>query len=248
MGSRTIAGAFVAYWRRCDARGRKPDWIAVAIFFVVACAWSFFAARWGELRLITSLPMIDAHVLVGFGPMLGALVAGGLRGDRGNWPIGFRGLAPNWSMLALVVPIVAMAIVGVKRFHVEPHLDGAVIATTLMLAAIGGEIGWREWLHNMLAGFPLWIVALICWALWLVWAFSIAGWPVEGIDPLMPVLLLVASFALAAIARETHSSAFAAAWHGTFLVAIPAGLLVVVLLVLAALTWKAAIIVRRLTL
>jgi len=242
---------FAAYWRRADAPGRKPDWIAVAIFFVIACAWSYFAARWGEIRLVGSLPRINGILLIGFGPVLGALAAGALRRDRGNWPAGFRGLDKRWSLIALLIPILVTGALGVKRFHVDPHLDAAIITATVVLACIGEEIGWREYLYNMFAGLPLWASALITWVLWLLWHMTfvlVVGDQLgQTYDLIYTLGLFVASFALAALVRTTRSSAIAAAWRTVAALPVPLWLAGVIAVLLAVATWKAAATVRRVT-
>lgn len=248
---RTALAAGIGYWRRPERPGRAPpDWIAVAVFFVVACAWSHLAARWGEVRLPGGVdaPRIDGTLLVSFGPVLGALVAGLVRPER-EGPARFFGRDRLWASLGLGAPILLLALVGARRFHLDPHLDAAAMMASLVLGCIGEELGWREWLFNALAGLPLWGSALVTWALWLLWHLSFLRVAEERLGAPynlgFTLALLAMSFALAALMRHTGSSALAAAWHSAARAGGPIAQTGALVLLLGIATWRVATRGRR---
>jgi hypothetical protein len=246
MGIAHALKGFAAYWHRADVPGRRIDWPGILIFFAVACLWSHFAAGWGVFALPGGgeAPRIDGMLLIAFGPVLGALVAGSIRRGEDHWPVGFRGIDKRGSMAALATPVVLIGLFGVRRFHVEPHVDAAVLAASLLVACAAQEIGWREWLYKALAGLPLWASALATWMLWLLWHIGFVA--VVGdefgqtYDLAYTLGLLVASFVLAAIVRHTRSSGIAAAWRVAALADLVWWQTVVVAFALAAVTWQAA--------
>ncbi|NIJ08378.1 hypothetical protein FHS31_001995 [Sphingomonas vulcanisoli] len=232
-----------AYWRRAeDPQAGGPDWLAIAIFFVIACAWSWAAARWGAVRLPggKAAPIIDGTVLIGFGPVMGALIADVLRPMQRAGRAGFLGKSRLWALVALAAPPACLAATGIGVFHVNPHLDAFTIGLSMIVYCIGEELGWREWLYNALGGIALWRGALVTWLLCFAWHWTFL-WPsliVPSAAAIFAGVLLVGSFALAAATRRTRSSAIAAGWHtAAKALGSPAQIPMIILLLLA--TWLA---------
>lgn len=229
-----------------DVAGRRPDPVAIALFYAVAFGWSWFASRWTIPHLPggVNAPRLHPMLLIGVGPLLGAVVAGSVRGGLPIGPVSFLGHDRRWSWAALAVPVLIGAVIGMERFRLEPHVDAALWMGSFLIACIASEVGWREWLYNGLAGWPLWAVALVTWPLWLLWYLAFV--PVVGdamgggYDIWFTLGLLVASVALAAVVRWTRSSAIAAGWHAAIGTDMGLWETAVMLVLLAALTWKAA--------
>ncbi|TRW17799.1 CPBP family glutamic-type intramembrane protease [Glacieibacterium frigidum] len=195
---------------------RRPNWGAVALFFVVACLWSWAAARWGALHFPvgdTTL-RIDDSILVGFGPAAGAMAALLVTRRRPDI-VTFLGQSPRTALLALLAPIILVAAFGLAKPHLGPHVDGFTFALTVVIYCIGEELGWRGWLHDELASLKTWQVAVITAPLWYAWHWTFLA---DLYDSLQfaagfAALVAVASFGLAQAVRRTRSVAVAVAWH-----------------------------------
>ncbi len=231
------------YWNRADdPEAGRPDWIAVAIFFVIACGWSWGANRWGAVRLPggEDAPIIDSSVLIGFGPVMGALIADLIRPAKRAGHAAFIGRSWLWALVALIATPLCLGIQGIQPFHVDPHVDGAAFGLSMIIYGVGEELGWREWLYNALGGIALWRGALITWVLWFAWHWSFL-WPslmAPRAALIFGAVLLVGSFGLAAVARRTKSSAIAAGWH-TAAKALGSPAQLGMILMLAVATWAA---------
>ena len=235
----------LAYWNRAeDPEAGRPDWAAVAIFFVIACVWSWAAGRWGGVRLPggNKAPVIDATILVGFGPVMGALIADLIRPARRVGRVGFVGRSWLWAIVALAATPLCLGIGGLPIFHVNAHVDGVAFGISMIVYCIGEELGWREWLQNALGGIALWRVAIITWVLWFAWHWTFL-WPsliVSSAALFFGGVLLIGSFGLAVVARRTRSSAITAGWH-TAAKALGSPAQIGMILMLALATWLAGV-------
>lgn len=223
------------------AADRPPDWTAVAVFFAVACLWSWAAARWGVLSVPWSgtTLRIDDSILVGWGPAAGAFAAAAFRRRRFA-PIAFFGANRPLAWAALLAPVVTVTVAGVARPQLGAHLDGFTLALTVLIYCIGEELGWRGWLQHELAALPRWTGAVITAVLWYAWHWAFLD--ELRADPkfaaIFALMILAASFGLAAAVRSTGGVAIAAAWHAASKLLFQPPQIIVMLAVIALATWR----------
>lgn len=231
----------MAKWRQpARAEARPVDWVAVALFWGVACGWSWLAAHWTPLALPATAQgyKVDNSILVGFGPALGALVAGWLRPNAAApRTTSLLGHVPWAGLLALLAPIAAVALVGLPR-AAAPHAAGAIFAWTVVIYCIGEELGWRGWLFDSLGGLPLWQSAAVTALLWFVWHFTFLPDLRQPIVALQFALgILIGSIGLAQATARGRSVGVAAGWHAAVKLLITPPQIGLMLALVAAATW-----------
>lgn len=156
---------------------RRVDWTAVAVFFVLACAWSWplFWLRdmvpggWDALPLPPPLRM----TLLMWGPGLAALVCWRLFRGRVPRSVSLGGGRP-WRALAFYgAPLLALALLGVAPPGAPPearlHALLLAIGVVGFLNVLGEELGWRGFLQQALQplGAPARYATIgVLWAGW----------------------------------------------------------------------------------
>jgi uncharacterized protein len=165
-------------WAVTSESRPSPDWRAVAVFLVLACAWSW-PLFWLRDMLPDSyralpLPYPLKTALLMWGPGIAALICLRLFGSRHRRTITVGGNAPWHAVLFYVVPMLALAVVGIE----SAEFGGAAHAMVLVLAVIGfvnvlgEELGWRGFLQDALR--PLGRVQryLLIGLMWAAWHFT----------------------------------------------------------------------------
>jgi membrane protease YdiL (CAAX protease family) len=156
----------------------RTDWGAVAVFLLIACAWSW-PLFW--LRDMTdvgfaALPMPHPlkTMLLMWGPGIAALVC--FRLFRGRHPrtVTVTGGRP-WRALAFYfVPMLGLAFVGVHLPEMggRVHAFVAVLGVVGLLNTLGEELGWRGFLQDALRALPRPGRYVLIGLLWAGWHFT----------------------------------------------------------------------------
>jgi hypothetical protein len=164
----------------------KPNWKSVAVFYVLACAfsWPFYWWRdvhgdswqaWSILSLPPSHPLvfIVKNAVVMWGPGIAAIVALVLFCRTHRRTITFSGTSWTRSLLFYWVPIGIAAAVGL------PLPDGSVnrlaifgLGLATMLTVMGEELGWRGFLQDSLRPLDQWKRYVLIGAMWEFWHFT----------------------------------------------------------------------------
>ena len=195
-------------WKEvADQSAPPPDWLAVGVFWTLAFAWSFAAARLSTVDEVAGLP-IDSSLLVGFGPAIAAYVAPLLRRSS-NRRATLLGQTGWLAVAAMAVPI-AIAVVAGYAGHASPRTAALVLSLSILIYCWGEERGWRGWLYEELASLRLWQSALVTGVLWYAWHWSFLD---EAKNIQFGLGIVAASFGFAFVARRTRSVGFATAWH-----------------------------------
>lgn len=160
------------------ARPPAVAWRAVALFYVIACAWSwpFFWLRDFHSRWFHSLPgpgFLKTSVIM-WGPGIAALVC--WRVFRHSWPrhTTITGGRP-WRALAFYfVPMAALAVAGISMQPGAPPVHALVLVLALvgLFNTLGEELGWRGFLQDALASLPQYKRWTLVGAMWCCWHFS----------------------------------------------------------------------------
>ena len=86
--------------------------------------------------------------------------------------ISFFGSSAQKSIAFYVVPIIALAMVGVQGQGMNPHLFPFVFGLLGFVSILGEELGWRNFLQDALRPLPeLWKYMLIG-VMWELWHFT----------------------------------------------------------------------------
>ena len=174
---------------------RRRPWAAAAIFLGVtfACswgAWGLLLARGGDPT--AGVAMTALWVVGGLGPGVGAVVAAGWAGGRGDLRLLWRRLrrwrvGSGWYALLVVPLAVAVAAVALLGWAPGPEASlgrTAVMAVPMLLAMtlVGGgleEVGWRGWLlpvvQRRVAPLAAAVAIGVVWAVWHLPLYAMVG-------------------------------------------------------------------------
>lgn len=206
-----------------DVPARPVDWRSVAVFMLLACAWSWplFWLRdmhpdaWNALPLPPPL----RYTLLMWGPGLAALLCMRIfRHSHGRRTSLFGGQRLR-SLAFYFVPMLALAVVGITPpGRPTQHAIVLAIAVVGLLNSVGEELGWRGFLHDALAPLRRHARALVVGLAWSAWHFTnVFGdrGPAEVAGYLAWYLpmTIVLSFALAAAVDRTRAVVAAATLH-----------------------------------
>ena len=157
---------------------RRVDWRAVAVFLLIACAWSW-PLFW--LRDMTdagfgALPMPHPlkTMLLMWGPGIAALVCFRLFRGSHRRTVTLTGGQRGRALAFYFVPMLGLAVVGVHL----PEMGGRVHALVAVLAVIGlvntlgEELGWRGFLQDALRPLPRPGRYALIGLLWAGWHFT----------------------------------------------------------------------------
>lgn len=157
---------------------RSIPWGRVALFFVIACAWSWPLFWFRDMQPAAwrawGIPDPLKTTLLMWGPGLAALACMRMRPNPRPRTTVFGGHALR-SLAFYVVPILALAAVGVEspEFGPEPaRLMVLAIALVGFVNVLGEELGWRGYLQDALAGVTRARRYGLIAALWAGWHFT----------------------------------------------------------------------------
>ena len=157
----------------------RVDWRAVAVFFALACLWSWPLFWWRDLHpgawMAWRLPMPLKMTVLMWGPGLAALACLRLFRATHRRTVWLGGGTWARSLAFYFVPMLALAVVGVR---VPEMGEGTVhalvfaIAVVGLLNTLGEELGWRGFLQDALRPLPRPARYLLIGSLWTAWHFT----------------------------------------------------------------------------
>jgi membrane protease YdiL (CAAX protease family) len=154
-----------------------PRWHRVAVFFLLACAWSWplFWLRdmhpdtWAALPL----PHPLKNTVLMWGPGLAALACMALFRRHHTPTITVWGGQRLRSLAFYAVPLLALAAVGVPGQGGERmHAFVALLGVIGFINVLGEELGWRGYLQDVLRPVPRVWRYLTVGLLWITWHFT----------------------------------------------------------------------------
>ncbi len=201
---------------------KKINWTELTIFYVVAVLVSA-PFRLGFIQLDEMFPLpyglnIFYRILRGIGPGIGFLVVYYLLKSKVDRKLTFWGLNKWYSILAVVIIPVSLAIAGVSNTdNLDQHYFGLITGILLVLYALGEEYGWRGYLQQALEPmkYPYRILTIaVLWYLWHL-VFLLPDVTVKT-HLLFFGFLLLGSWGLLKVSESTFSILFVAAVHLAF--------------------------------
>jgi membrane protease YdiL (CAAX protease family) len=157
----------------------RVDWRAVALFFALACLWSWPLFWLRDLRpeawAAWRLPMPLRMTVLMWGPGLAALLC--LRLFRASHPRTVFPAGGSWrrALAFYFAPMGALAIVGVRLPGAgggTVHALVLAIAVVGLLNTLGEELGWRGFLQDALRPLPRPARYATIGLLWAAWHFT----------------------------------------------------------------------------
>ena len=157
----------------------RVDWRAVALFFVLACAWSWPFFWWRDMHpeswMAWRFPMPLKTTLLMWGPGLAALLCLRLFRRTHVRTVYFAGGATLHALAFYFVPMLALAAVGLSM----PEMGGKTVHALVLLIAVvglvntlGEELGWRGFLQDALRPLPRAARYALIGGLWAAWHFT----------------------------------------------------------------------------
>ena len=157
----------------------KINWRAVLTFIVLACVWSWplFWLRdmHPESWMAWRFPMPLKNTLLMWGPGIAALICFRLFRKSHNRTITFAGKQKLRALAFYFLPMIALAIVGVRSPEMGPgivHLFVILIAVIGLINILGEELGWRSFLQDALRPLPKPSRYILIGLIWAGWHFT----------------------------------------------------------------------------
>lgn len=198
----------------------RPDWRAVAVYYMLACLWSWplfwwrdkHEANWNAVHL----PPEFKAALIMWGPGVAALAVFALFPQTRSRALTLAGSSWRASLCFFLTPIVfAMAASAVLAKPFSFKLAYYLVVGGL--SALGEETGWRGFLQGALR--PMgrirgYLVVSLLWAGWHFTSQTGGTWQglVSRLEILIPTVVVV-TFLLAWLTEHTGSLLLAAAFH-----------------------------------
>ena len=162
-----------------QASNPRVDWRSVAVFFVLACAWSWPFFWWRDMQpeswMAWRFPMPLKNTLLMWGPGIAALVCFRLFARTHRRTATFAGGQRLRALAFYFVPMLALAAAGLQM----PEAGGARVHALVLLIAVvglvnilGEELGWRGFLQDALRPLPRASRYALIGLMWVAWHFT----------------------------------------------------------------------------
>lgn len=157
---------------------KRSRLIRIVIFYILAITLSN-VFRFDLLHLKESLDKLPYWVALFFSPieaigvLIGALLAIYLLKKEQSVEISMFGTSVKWSIIMSIIPIVLMAVIGIKNESGNNiHIYGLLAGMSTFIYCYFEEIGWRGYLEEEFKGFANWKRIVIIAVMWYVWHLS----------------------------------------------------------------------------
>ncbi len=188
----------------------------VVLYLIIAFSISFYfkviPPTWFTTINSSFVLHVSKGLLIGMGPLLGALVA--FRFFKEKREISILGTDPLKSMAMVSLPILLLTLHGIpNEYGFDPHFMGFILSGILMIYAFLEEYGWRGYLQGEFKKSSPFTIALITGSAWYLWHwwFITSGFNFTQI--FIWATLIFASYGIYGITQKTKSVLAAAAFH-----------------------------------
>ena len=155
---------------------KKVNWLPVVVFYILACAisWPFFwqrdmnAASWVQWKVPNFLKTWSYM----WGPGVAAIICLLVFRRSHLGTITFFGSSVLKSIAFYIVPIIALAAIGIEGQGMDPHLFPLLFGCLGFISILGEELGWRGFLQDALRPLPEWGRYALIGIMWELWHFT----------------------------------------------------------------------------
>jgi uncharacterized protein len=158
---------------------QRVNWMAVLTFILLACAWSWPFFWWRDMHseswMAWRFPMPLKNTLLMWGPGIAALICFWLFRKNHQRSISIFGQTRLRSLVFYFLPMIALAIVGIRITEMGPGIVHAMviaIAVVGMINILGEELGWRGFLQDALRPLPKSARYIVIGLVWAGWHFT----------------------------------------------------------------------------
>lgn len=157
----------------------RVNWRAVLTFVVLACAWSWPLFWLRDMHpdswMAWRFPMPLKNTMLMWGPGIAALLCFRLFRSTHKRSITFAGKERFRALAFYFLPMVALAVVGIRMQEMGPgvvHAMVMLIAIIGLINVLGEELGWRSFLQDALRPLPRPSRYLLIGLIWVGWHFT----------------------------------------------------------------------------
>ena len=167
---------------------------------------------------LESLPtwifILTSVFLEGSGVIIGALIAISLLKKKRKTEITLFGTSKSKSLIMVTIPIIILAIIGVKNeFGLDSHLYGFIAIIGTLLYCIMEEYGWRGYLQEELKTIKPWQKYLIIGFIWYLWHLTFLTNATVGDNLFFFAMMVFGSWGIGQVAESTKSILACACFH-----------------------------------
>jgi len=151
----------------------------------------------------------------GIGPFIAGLVLRKLNPSIVNSTP--RGVYKNTGWMLFGISVILLTVIGNQNDKgLNPHYWGALTATVLSMHAYFEETGWRGYLEHALQHLSEPMRVLLIAIVWYLWHLSFISGDSMGSEVLFFLILLVGTWLLGRLLKQTKSILIVAAFHSIF--------------------------------
>lgn len=157
---------------------KKKAILRISIFYIIGITVSN-VFRFDLLKLfkakepLSVLELFLTSILGAIGLLIGALISFYLLKKERNLQYSLFGTSLKWSLIMLIIPVILLAIFGVKNEHgLNSHYFGIIGGIATLIYCFFEEIGWRGYLQDELKPLKEWQRVLLIGFLWYLWHLS----------------------------------------------------------------------------
>lgn len=196
------------------------DFKRVFVFLVIAISLSntFRFDIFGTKEILEKLPtwiyLLAVVLLEGSGVFVGALIAIYLLRKERKVEISFFGTSKMKGLLMSVIPIVLLAIIGVKNeYGINANLYGLIAVFGSLIYCIMEEFGWRGYLQEEFKGLKPVKRYLLIGSVWYFWHLSFLTEATLSENLFFFGMLLFGSWGIGQVAESTKAILASACFH-----------------------------------
>src|SRR5690606_36142636 len=192
----------------------------IFIFLVIAISLSniFRFDIFGTKEILEILPtwiyLLSVILLEGSGVFIGALIAIYLLRKKQKTEISFFGTSKRKGLLMSFIPIILLAIIGVKNeYGINVNLYGLIVVLGSLIYCIMEEFGWRGYLQEELKDIKPIKRYLLIGFIWYFWHLSFLTKATLSENLFFLGILLFGSWGIGQVAESTKSILASSCFH-----------------------------------